>query len=350
MEHGRAESGHALTGLVTVVLTLLGWSSIPLFLKHFTKSIDGWTANGWRYAFAALLWAPAIWWALRRGRLPRSIWAAALVPSLFNAAGQACFAIAPYHVGPGLMTFALRVQIVFVTAGAALLFASERKVVRRPGFLLGVGLVILGTSGTILLKPGGLRAGPGPLGEGNEVLGVTLSVVSGLLYACYALAVRFYMRGINPITAFAVISQYTALALLPAMFKWGDDHGMKVLHLPASEWVYLALASIIGIGLGHTFYYISIERLGVAVSSGVIQLQPFLVSAASMFLFDERMTAVQWLSGAAAIAGAGVILVTQHRAARASHAPGTSDLPEFKNLPVDADVAAAVAEPERARP
>src|SRR5829696_9009228 len=93
----------SVPALITLVLTLLGWSSIPLFLKHFTGLIDGFTANGWRYGIAALLWAPAIALAWGRNRLPATIWAAALIPALFNSLGQVAFAIAPYHVGPGLM-------------------------------------------------------------------------------------------------------------------------------------------------------------------------------------------------------------------------------------------------------
>ena len=40
-------------GIVTVVMTLIGWSSIPLFLRYFATEIDVWTSNGWRYAVAA---------------------------------------------------------------------------------------------------------------------------------------------------------------------------------------------------------------------------------------------------------------------------------------------------------
>jgi drug/metabolite transporter (DMT)-like permease len=342
----RAESGSAPIGLITIILTLIGWSSIPLFLKHFTHLIDGWTANGWRYGISAAIWFPAIVLAWRRRALPRSLWRAALVPSLFNAAGQLCFALAPYHIGPGLMTFALRMQIVFVTAGAAVLFASERRIVRTPGFLAGVALVILGTSGTIFFNPAGIG--------GATAFGVVLSVTAGLLYACYALSVRHFMQGVNPLTAFAVISQYTAIALLPPMFIWGESgashwwHGSKVLELAGSEVALLALSSVIGIGLGHTFYYVSIARLGVAVSSGVVQLQPILVSIASMAIFGERMTGPQWACGGAAIAGAGIILYAQHRLGRNASPSLPPEVREFEMLPVDADVAAAVAEDEPA--
>src|SRR5262245_26340774 len=85
----KAPPDGALLGISTLVLTLLGWSSIPLFLKSFIHEIDGWTANGWRYAFSAVIWAPMLLWAYRAPRAPAGLWRAALVPSLFNIAGQA---------------------------------------------------------------------------------------------------------------------------------------------------------------------------------------------------------------------------------------------------------------------
>lgn len=322
-------------GITTVVLTLLGWSSIPLFLRYFSHSIDAWTANGWRYGFSAILWAPVLVYGAVKGALPKGLWRAALVPSLFNAAGQVCFGIAPYHIDPGLMTFSLRLQIAFVAVGAAILFAAERRIVRSPGFLLGLGLVVAGTVGTILLKPEGL-------GHGTRT-GIALAIASGLLYACYSLGVRHFMHGIKPLVAFAAISQYTAAALVTLMLVYGDHAGLAVFRLPAGLLALVLLSSVIGIGLGHTFYYISIARLGVAVSAGVMQLQPFVVAAASYFLFGERLTPPQWCSGAVAIAGAAVMLMTQRRLARPAPA-AAAGTERFETLPLDADTAAAEAE------
>lgn len=298
------------TGVGTLVLTLLGWSSIPLFLRSFTGEIDGWTANGWRYAFSALLWAPVFLLARR----PTGLWRAAIVPSIFNTLGQLLFGLAPYYIDPGLMTFSLRVQIVFVTVGAAVLFASERRIVRTPWFILGLVLVAGGTMGTIALNPQGL-------GSATRA-GVTMAIGSGLLYACYSLSVRHFMHGMNPFVAFAAISQYTALGLVVPMLIWGRDHGWAAADLPAGRMGMLLLSSLVGIGLGHTFYYISIARLGVAVSAGVIQLQPFIVSVASMAIFHERLTPWQWVCGTVAIGGAALILVVQHRLSRAGATRG----------------------------
>src|SRR5438552_17465946 len=88
-----------------LVLNLLGWASVPLFLRHFADFIDGWTSNGWRYGFSALVWLPVLLVVAMSKRLPRGLWTAALVPSLINAAGQTCFTLAQYVIDPGLLTF-----------------------------------------------------------------------------------------------------------------------------------------------------------------------------------------------------------------------------------------------------
>lgn len=299
-----------------VLLTLLGWSSVPLFLEHFTDKIDFWTANGWRYALSAVLWAPALMLAARARTTPARLWRAAIVPSLFNCAGQVLFAAAPYFIDPGLMTFGLRVQIVFVTVGAALLFPAERRVIRSPGFIAGVALVLAGTLG-VILNGGALSLGSASLG------GVLMSVASGLLFACYGLSVRRFMHGMRPFVAFAAISQYTAAGMVALMLIFGEQHGARALAMGWGQFALLLLSSLIGIGLGHTFYYTSIARLGVAATAGVIQLQPFVVGIASFFLYGERLTALQWACGGVAVLGAGLVLAAQSRMTRlARGSPG----------------------------
>ncbi len=359
-----------LGGVLLVVLTLLGWSSIPLFLRYFAEDIDGWTSNGWRYGFAALLWLPLLIVVGARKKLPRGLFKLALVPAAFNIVGQVCFTWAHYMLDPGMLTFALRAHIVFVTVGAALLFASEREVIRRPLFLLGIVLVVGGTSATILFapdKPSTASEASGVLADDPALartIGVALSIAAGGLFACYALSVRKFMVGVNSMIAFAAISQYTALAMVGLMLGLGTAYGLSALPAAWADdgalsvtgfWLLLA-SSVIGIALGHVAYYMSINRLGVAVASGVIQLQPFVVSIASLVIFKELLTGGQWVAGAIAVSGAGSMLWSQHRAQRGK-APllarrrrtrlMESDAGE---LPADHVAAAAEAadEPERA--
>ena len=309
----KTTGGLSATGVTAVVLSLLGWTTIPLFLRQFSHwQIDAWTTNGWRYAISAIIWGPALVWAWRVGRLPAGVFRAAVVPSFWNAAAQVCFGLAPYYIEPGLMTFSLRLQIVFLAVAAALMFPAERRVLKNPLFLAALLLTLVATMSTVALSPKGLGTA--------QFTGVLLAIGSGVGYAMYALAVRKHMTGMNPILAFAAVSQYTAAALVSCMFLFAPGHGAAVLNFQGTPeasqalmWSCLVASSLVGIGLGHTFYFYAIARIGLVVAAGVIQLQPITVSIASMFLFNERMTTAQWTTGLVAVAGAVSMLIVQHR-------------------------------------
>lgn len=305
----------AWTGVLTVVLTLLGWSSVPLFISHFAKTLDLWTSNGWRYGFSALLWAPVILIGWRRGTLPPGIASAAVFPALFNALGQVAFAWSFYKIDPTTATFGLRLQIVFVAIGAYLMFPSERAVLRHPASWAGIVLVLGGIAGTIFLAPGAASR------IGDHTFGVVLAISGGLLFACYGLSVHRQMHGYHPVTAFAVISQYTSLVMVILMLGLGRRSGLEALDtsiLPLPQFGLLLLSAVIGIALGHVFYYISIARLGVAVSSGVIQLQPFCVALGQFALFGKQPTSGQIFCGLIAVTGAILLLGVQWRLSRRS--------------------------------
>jgi drug/metabolite transporter (DMT)-like permease len=328
---GASPLSRSAAGVLTVVLTLTGWSSVPLFLRHFSDSIDLWTSNGWRYGFSALVWLPVILGAMMRARMPRGLWMAAIVPSIANAAGQVCFTAAHYVIDPALLTFGLRCQLIFVAIGAWIMFPKERAIIRTPGYLVGAALLIVGMVGVLLMDGGEGRAGLTAATTlqtvrgttGAHALGVLLAVGSGLLFAAYGLSVRKYMHGVNSVLAFATICQYTAAAMLILMLTLGDQHGATVLKLPGDQIVWLLVSALVGIAIGHVFYYISIARLGVAVTAGVLQLQPFLVAMGSMHFFEERLGAWQWAGGLVAVAGALLMLYVQWLVSR--RAPSVED-------------------------
>jgi drug/metabolite transporter (DMT)-like permease len=323
-----AQPPSALLGVITIVLTLAGWSSVPMFLRHFAEQIDGWTSNGWRYGFSALVWLPVLVVAMMRNRLPRGLWRAAIIPSIVNAAGQVCFTWAHYRIDPGLLTFGLRSQLLFVAIGAWIMFPRERAVIRTPGYLLGAGLLIIGIVAVLATDAGNSGAAQaasqatatgatwGTLAAHIE--GVLLAVGSGLLFACYGLAVRKYMDGMNPVIAFAAICQYTAAAMVILMVMFGQMSGLSVLGMSRDQITWLLISALIGIAIGHVFYYISIARLGVAVSAGVLQLQPFIVAVISMAMFGETLGAWQWAGGCVAVAGAMIMLAVQWRLSRSN--------------------------------
>lgn len=325
-------------GIVTILITLACWTSVPLFLNFFAKLIDPWTANGWRYGFSALIWLPVLFWAYSRRRIPEGLWKRAFLPSVFNALAQIGFGLAPYYISPGLMTFSLRLQIVFVTIGAAMMFPVERRVIKTRAFLIGLVLVCVGTAGTLLAHDSGL----GVQTSSHVPLGVGLSVASGLLYAAYALAVRKQLAGVNPLIAFSAISQYTAVVLVGLMLAFGNDHGIEGwTKLSGSQFGWLLASAVIGIGIGHTLYYVALSRLGVAAAAGVIQLQPITVSLIGTARGVESLNPLQWISGIGAVIGAAIMLIVQSRMNRPA-TPG--EAAAARDL--DQTIGQAAAEPD----
>ena len=110
--------GKNALALAALCGAMLCWSSVPLFLKYFTHSLDAWTVNGIRYSFAALLLLPAVF-SHRRKHLPgRIIWKDALIPTLINTLGQVGWALAPYFLAASVMGFGIRSAFFFTLLGS----------------------------------------------------------------------------------------------------------------------------------------------------------------------------------------------------------------------------------------
>ncbi|MHC4128950.1 MAG: DMT family transporter [Planctomycetota bacterium] len=321
MQHSSARTA---TGTLTVVLTLLSWSSVPLFLRYFADSIDVWTSNGWRYGVSAVMWAPVLVIVHFRKRLPAGLWRRALVPSVINSTSQVIFCYAHYKIDPGLLAFGLRSHMIFAALGAYLMFAAERPVIRSPIYLGGMVAVMIGTGGAVLLGTQQIT--------GAHAVGIALSVTSGATFAGYALTVRKYMSGFNSVVAFAAISQYTAAAMVGLMLVFGRRSGLEALDMGGRDFALLIISAVLGIALGHVLYYMSINRLGVAVSSGVLQLHPFAVGVASYFIFKEVLSAAQWVSGFLAVGGAVLMLSVHARLARRAPAEPALALAEVPSV------------------
>lgn len=332
-------------GLVAALLTLGGWSVTPVFVSALTPHIDAWSMNGWRYALAALTWMPVLLITRRRGNLPPGIMKKAIVPACINAVAQSAFVYGFYLIDPTLLIIALRFQIVAVAIGAAIMFPAERRVITTPLFLLGAFLATAGIVGVLVLK---LQRTGGVEGS-NIVFGVLLAVGAGTGFGGYALAVRKCMRGVSSPLAFAAISQYTAVAMVVVMLIASSDHGAAVPGLAPKYLLILFISTYTGIAGTHVFYYIAIQRLGVAASTAVLQLQPFGVGIIAYFALGEVLTLPQWACGVVAVTGAALAIWVQHQMRERPTLP-VETLPEedeaFSELPIDAVVASVMDERE----
>lgn len=332
-----------LVGILCAIGTIVGWSVTPVLIGSLVDHIDAWTSNGWRYTLAALTWLPFLLIARKRGKWPAGLMKKAIIPAGINAIAQSMFTSAFYLIDPTLLVIALRFQIVAVAIGAAIMFAGERRVIRTPMFLVGATLATLGIIGVLVLKLVEKGAGDST----HLVAGVLLAMASGAGFGGYALAVRKCMRGISSPLAFAAISQYTCLVMLVMMVTLSPTRGMAVPSLSGGLLLILLISTYTGIAGTHVLYYIAIQRIGVAVSTAVLQLQPLGVGIIAYFALGEVLTIPQWACGLVAIAGASMTIWVQHTMREKPGIPPFKAPPEeFAELPIDAVVASVIDERE----
>jgi len=307
---------------------LLFWSSIPLFLRSFIDEIDPWVANGTRYPLSALLWILPIVWMINKGVIKLVHFKLAIVPTIVNVFAQIFLAWAPYHIEPGIMMFLGRISILFSITASIMIFMDERKLVSSFVFWLGLFVCIVGFSGLNFAKE--------TFNANNTWFGVCLITLHALFVALYSVSVRYFMRGINPWISFPIVCQYTAVILFILMWFFGEP--TRLLDMSIDRLGVLAISSVIGIALGHVFFYYALEHLGVSISSSSGLMMPFLTAIGSYFIFNETFTFGQLMFGIVLLLGGGLLLYAQQHLGE-RHTPVVSppfpEIEEFASVDED---------------
>jgi drug/metabolite transporter (DMT)-like permease len=291
------------TATVSLLVTIVSWSTVPLFLKFFTNYIDAWTANGIRYPFAALILLPWVVRFYRTGELTTRVLRQAILPASANLCGQVLWAWAPYFVDPGLLAFTVRLSAVWSVLGSFILFADERALIQSRRFWVGL---VLSLFGFIFMITAGKT-----LPSGAKLTGILISLLCSIFSALYALAVRRNMQEFDSRLSFGVISLYTGIGTFGLMLFVGDYPA--VFSLPPLLIFMILISSIIGIAIAHVFYYTAVKRIGVAIASSFNLISAFLTAVFSWFLFHEILTVVQWAAGGLLISGALLLLWAQEK-------------------------------------
>ncbi len=310
MKHVKPEESLAggMSGAAFLLANIFCWAAVPVLLRYLTGTpIDAWTANGFRYPLASVLYWPILIVAWRSGRLDRQTLQRCIVPSFFAFGGQVLWALAPYYLPASAIGFFMRFSLVFAFSGAMILFPDERKLLRLPNFYVGLILLV---GGFILMSVSKLQFDAEVTGAGIAII-----LLCGVFFGFYAVSVRYFLRGINPLVGFGVVSHYVSVGTLIAMFAWGDFR--QLLFIPSQDWMVLIGSSVLGIALGHFFLYSAVSRLGAAVTSGAQTLTPFPTMLLAGWFLHEQMTGLEWTAGLTMVAGAAVLLVAQNQITRA---------------------------------
>jgi drug/metabolite transporter (DMT)-like permease len=286
----------------------MGFGVIPIFLKYFADSLDAWTVNGVRYSAGALFWLPFLLVLDRRSeRSPavgasRNVWRDAIVPSIVNVAGQACFGISPYFVPASTMGFVLRLSFLFTIIFGFAVIAEERLLTRSTAFWFGA---VLSLAGVLTMFVEELQ------GSAGSMAGLILIVVTAVSWGAYSVTVRYYMVGYSARESFGVISLYTSAALVLLMLLFGRVESLAGIGM--GMWGNLMLSALIGIAFGHVLYYRAIHRLGPVVASGMALLTPFVTCLTAQVFLGERLSGLEWIGGCLVVAGGALLVVARAR-------------------------------------
>ena len=292
-----------LLGSGFAVASLTCWATVPLFLRSFIHEIDGWTANGVRYPFAALIWLGPLLYFYRKGRVESIYFRRALVPTAVNLAGQTLWAWAPYFLQPAMMAFLVRISSIFAVLGAFLVFRDEAKLGGSVAFWGGLVSCLLGFAGMTFLG----REPP----TGATLTGIIIILSCGVFWGWYGISVRWAMRGVDARVSFPIICIYTSVGTFALMLLLGEP--TRLLEMRIDRLLLVALSSVVGIAMAHVFFYKAIERMGVAISTSCQLLSPFVTAVGSLFIFSEVLTLGQWGSGSILLAGCGLLLWSQRK-------------------------------------
>lgn len=283
-----------LAASAAMLAALFFWAVVPLMLEHFTHLIDPWTANGVRYFFAAAFWLPFVIRALCRMGPParRAAWAAALAPAAAHCTAQVFFGMAPYYNNATMLNFGCRLSIPFATLFGFWLLKSERPLACSPVFWTGL---LCALAGFLLMFANGLGT------DTTSAAGMWLLLGFAVTWGLYVVFVRRNLADYPAHLAYGLVSLLTCVPLLGLMFAAGDWHGL--FRLAGLQWLWLLLSALIGLTLGHVFYYRAIRVMGPIASEGGMLLIPFQTAVLAHFLLGERLATAQWLAGVLLIAG-----------------------------------------------
>ncbi|MBE0433030.1 DMT family transporter [candidate division WOR-3 bacterium] len=147
-------------------------------------------------------------------------------------------------------------------------------------------------------------------------IGETLSLVTA---AIWALAVTLFRKSgetVHPLALNAFKNLLAIVLLVPTIWVAGQA---LWLPTPARAYLLLFLSGIVGIGLGDTLFFQSLNRLGAGLTGIVVCLySPFIITLSYIFL-DEQLSGIQ-LAGALLILVA-VLLTSLHRRSDSTVSP-----------------------------
>ncbi|UCG93245.1 MAG: DMT family transporter [candidate division WOR-3 bacterium] len=146
-------------------------------------------------------------------------------------------------------------------------------------------------------------------------LGEGLSLLSAVLWAVAVILFRKSGEKVHPLALNMFKNTLAFVLLLPTMWLFGET---LIRPVPSSAYILLLLSGVIGIGLGDTLFFTSLNLLGAGLTGIVICLySPFIIMLSVLWL-GESLALLQVI-GAFLIISAVLIATIEKRDERISN-------------------------------
>jgi len=289
-----AADRRAVTGVLFIALSSLGFSSMAVFARHaYAAGVDTATLLLLRFTLAgAILWVTAF---ARRRELPRG--RALLVLAGMGAVGYAGQAFS-FFTALSLGSAGLAALLLYTYP--ALVAILSRLILRHPLTRVQLGAIAMALAGSAL------TIGRAPDGT---ALGVFFGLLAALIYAGYILTGSRLPAG-------GSASASSAIVISAAAAVYGVVGLTRGLHLPqtAAGWLAIAAIAVLGTAVAIAFFLAGLDRLGPVRASVYSTLEPvFTLLLAGLFL-GEAITPLRAAGGALILAA--VVILARVDAAR----------------------------------
>lgn len=290
-------------GFAAGILAAMFYGTNPLgALPLYSHGINSASVLFYRYGLATLMFA--LWMLLRRERFGlrrRELSRLALLGVMMALSSVTLFE-AFHYMDAGLASTILFTYPIMVAVLMAVLYHEKAS-------WITVSSIVLATTGIVMLNKGG---------DGHlSATGMTLVLISSLLYAFYIIDVKRWQMAYSPVkftfwvvlTGFITIMAYSLVMHEP----------LQVLH-GGLEWACGVQLALLPTVLSLLLMTIAISKIGSTPAAIMGALEPVTAVTIGVCLFGEAMT-MRLAIGILFILGGVILVVTGDRLKSAIHLP-----------------------------
>jgi len=307
------------SGVISLVMAVLIFSTMPALLKYLSKHLDLWTLVSLRQIISACFWLPFLLRFLSQKRLEAKQLPRFLILGAIYALGHILWNAAVFTNQVSVLIFVGRMIFLWSTIFGFIFIVSERVLMRKPLFWSAFGCCLLGLGMMYIAVRRG--EAEGIVGGGGHPYGIPIMLACTLCWGAYGVALKRLFPRIHPAVGFSALNWVTIPVFIALLFSLGDPS--KLTQLSAELWIVLILFSITSSGLGHFFAFLSIQKIGPVITEGVFNVIPFITTAIAAATLGERMNPLQWGAGLTIFTGSCLlfILLLQRKRERAAALP-----------------------------